>query len=217
MTSSISGINSNDRLAESIASYDASPEAYVERFSRLDMSPYLDRFCELLANRPGATVPRVLDLGCGTGRDMAGFALRGCSVVGVDLSSNLLSRVESASAGGRVQGDLRLLPFSADSFDGAWAMASLVHLPRDGVIQALREAYRVVRPRGFLFLSVPTGTGPEWRDDGHGGRRWFNYFRSTAEVHDVVTEAGLELTELEEGPGVAHGHWINAVCRTKGL
>src|SRR4051812_4841897 len=72
-------------LRETIAAYDQTAHEYAARFSESLLKPYLDHFVELL-NGGG----RVLDAGCGHGRDCAALERLGVSVVGADLSQGLL-------------------------------------------------------------------------------------------------------------------------------
>ena len=66
-----------------------------------------------------------------------------------------------------VVADMRAIPFADASFDGVWASASLLHLPRSELAVALREINRILRSDGLLFASVKTGTHdivwpPQW-------------------------------------------------------
>lgn len=107
----------------------------------------------LAAIAPG---DRVLDAGCGVGMDLA--ALAGATgaagvVVGFDLSADLLDRARTRAAGLHpsvtfVQGDLHRLPFPDDSFDVFWSERVLMYLDRP--LDAMREAWRVLRPGGRL-------------------------------------------------------------------
>jgi ubiquinone/menaquinone biosynthesis C-methylase UbiE len=93
----------------------------------------------------------VLDVGCGQGIDLANFARAGARVTGVDLTPR---HVELANAhlraldlkGTAVPGDAEHLPFPDQSFDRVSSNGVLHHTPNMAV--ALREIYRVLRPRG---------------------------------------------------------------------
>lgn len=197
------------RLAESIASYDARPDEYTTRFARLDTSEYIDTFVKAL---PSSSLPRVLDLGCGSGRDTEALSRRGLQTIGLDISVPMLQRARQAEPVGTfVAGDALSLPIPPSSLDGVWAMASLVHLDTAQTLAALEEVARVLRPSGAAFISVPWGAESEWRPDGGTGRRWFRYFRSTAEVAELLEMAGLTVQWIEDRDGIAAGRWINAL------
>ncbi len=101
---------------------------------------------------------RVLDAGCGTGYLARILAQRGAMVVGVDLSSGLLSmaRQEEARDPLRIayhEGDLADLSFLEDnSFDAAVSNVVLQDVRRYG--DAIAEIFRVLRPGGRFIFSI---------------------------------------------------------------
>lgn len=194
----------DSRLSTTIASYDSLPELYAQRYDKVDMSSYYDFFLELV---PSKSLP-ILDLGCGSGRDCAGFERLDIPVIGLDLSFGMLSTAAQSTRAPLVQADLRCTPFRDESLAGVWACASLVHLDSDDSSLALAEARRVLSPRGALFISVASGRGHGWRRDGHGGRRWFQYQDETA-IRELVETNGFDIARSSTEPGVASGTWIN--------
>ena len=99
---------------------------------------------------------RALDVGCGTGvltRVLAEWPNIG-EVVGVDPSPTFLEKARQLAAGRPSvtfeQADGRKLPFEADSFDVTLFHTTLCHVPNPE--QALIEAFRVLRPRGWLAV-----------------------------------------------------------------
>jgi ubiquinone/menaquinone biosynthesis C-methylase UbiE len=100
----------------------------------------------------------VLEIGCGTGRVLESLASRRHRVrlVGIDWSVALLSiarqRVGRSSI--LVNGDARSLPFDDETFDGCILSAMLTCLPcRADRMRVLRDAFRVTKPGGVLFVS----------------------------------------------------------------
>jgi SAM-dependent methyltransferase len=105
----------------------------------------------------------ILDVGCGTGRDV-GFLLRkGKDAFGVDASKEMLAAAHSALAGSGLSGQGRLfeaeLPdlslFGDGEFDGVLCSAVLMHLAEDKIFDAVYALRRVLRPGGTLLVSVP--------------------------------------------------------------
>lgn len=105
---------------------------------------------------------RVLDLGCGWGRHLTLLEEAGHDVVGVDLSPALLRQVPPTPTGHPRAGarpllaaaDMRALPLADAAFDAVLNIATSlgVFLHDDEALAALREARRVLRPRGRLLL-----------------------------------------------------------------
>jgi SAM-dependent methyltransferase len=96
---------------------------------------------------------RILDAGCGSGRNMADLALRG-TVTGVELASSSLEVARARGLGEVRAGSLEEpLPFADASFDLAVALDVLEHLSDDAL--AWDELARVVAPGGRLVVTVP--------------------------------------------------------------
>lgn len=115
---------------------------------------------------------RVLDAGCGAGRDLRALLRAGLHPTGLELSTKLAELARAYSGCEVVLGDMRDPPFPDRSFDGVWASASLLHLELEEVLPTLVRLRRLLAPRGILFASVKMGIGTELSSDG----RLFTYF-----------------------------------------
>ncbi|WP_330177306.1 methyltransferase domain-containing protein [Streptomyces sp. NBC_01498] len=128
-----------------------------------------DMLITLLDPAPGGAV---LDIGCGVAKPALQLvATRDVHVTGIAISDvEVEQAAERAKAAGRSDvttfrnADVMELPFGDGSFDGAWAIESLLHVPDRG--RALAETARVLRPGGRLVIAdtaeIPP-VGPEGR------------------------------------------------------
>ncbi|MER5767340.1 SAM-dependent methyltransferase [Streptomyces sp. NPDC001985] len=115
-----------------------------------------DMVVDRLAAQPGQ---HLLDIGCGTGRPATRIATRTqARVTGITISAHQLERAQQtarpAGSGTHVDyrfADVMKLPFGDTTFDAAYAIESLMHVP-DRTI-ALTEAARTVRPGGHLVVT----------------------------------------------------------------
>ncbi len=183
-------------------------DADVER--RGAMTPYewqantIDAFATTLSTADARTV---LDLGCGTGQLAERLAGRGLDVTAVDISP---ANVQAARARGveAQMADFASLPFPDDSFDAAFAMNSLIHVPPADLSAVLAEIARVLRP-GALLLSVMWGgqtiEGPvddEWLDPP----RYFSFYTDEAlldlETPGFIMSDFKTIAVSEGGPGM---------------
>lgn len=197
------------RRSSTRAFYDVNCAAYSDATMSLDTSGAIARFAALVT--PGG---RVLDAGCGSGRDLLRLQSAGLDPIGLDISAKLAEIARRNSSLPVVEGDLRHPPFPAASFDGIWAMASLLHLERDETGPALSGLAALLRPRGVLFSSVKRGNGRARDADG----RWFT-FHDEASWTTHLRDAGFEIVEMrcEQGGGGGTGSvtpgWISSLAR----
>lgn len=182
---------------DTVATYDRMAGWFAERHWQTRLEPQMERLLELVP--PGG---RVLDAGCGPGRDCAWLAELGREPIGLDLSAGMLAEAGRRVPGGRfLLGDLRALPMPAASVDGVWMCASLLHLPKREAGAALREARGVMPVGAPLYVGVQEGSGQGWRSDVHGPR-WFSYWQA-GELAAAIAGAGFgvrETTTFAGGP-----------------
>jgi SAM-dependent methyltransferase len=95
---------------------------------------------------------RILDAGCGSGRNMLDLARYG-EVTGIELSDTSVALARERHTGEVLQGSILDMPFTTDSFDLAVCLDVVEHLQDDR--QALSELRRVVAPGGSLLVTVP--------------------------------------------------------------
>jgi ubiquinone/menaquinone biosynthesis C-methylase UbiE len=154
----------------------------------------LERLAQALVARCSAEAS-IVDIGCGTGRDMAWFEQHGLCATGVDLSEGMLAYARRAVRGSLVSADARALPFGNKSFDAVWCCASLLHLPRADAPLALREIRRVLKADAPLMLSMQEGRGDAW-EPGYGTdiERYFVRYGSE-ELEYMLAATGFSVVE----------------------
>lgn len=190
--------------------YEENALDYSRSTSSRSMDDSLVPFSKLVA--PGGSV---IDLGCGSGRDLVSFLRQGFRPVGLDLSRNLAAIAAQISDCPVVIGDLSSTPFADSSFDAAWASASLLHLRLDELPLALLEVARIVRPFGVFFSSVKAGHGSSRDADG----RLFTYYGEN-EWRVRLEEAGFSVLYLriaaQDSSRRDNDKWISCVARRNG-
>lgn len=180
--------------------YDADPRGYSDQTFGADMSEARRRFASLL--RPGA---RVLDLGCGSGRDTVAFRAAGFDVVPVDGSEGMC-RVARENTGS----DVRLLDFAdldyGSEFDGVWACASLLHLPEGEIPGVLAGIRRALVPGGVLHASFKKGCFRGMRDG-----RLYTDMEPDA-LAGILGSAGFRVLEIRMDRDARGTEWVSALA-----
>lgn len=131
---------------------------YIEKRSQ---NPALFQLVESFAK----TIPgkRVIDLGCGPGHDAYHFADLGFKTVGVDYSSEMIKAAKILKQNENPPefrvGDMRQIGdmFPENSFDGAWASASLLHIPHDEAPKVLKGIHKIVKDGGRVYVGLKDG------------------------------------------------------------
>ncbi len=117
---------------------------------------------EMLERLVAPTGRDVLDIGCGGGALARELAARGARVTGVEISEQQLVDARAAEPGQAVRylvGQAQQLPLEDETVDLAVFMRALHHVPADLLPAALREARRVLRSGGAVYVAEPLATG----------------------------------------------------------
>lgn len=121
----------------------------------LVLNPFLDKVRKDIARTlAGQGVKKVVDLGCGTGRQCLFLLEQGIHAVGVDRSPAMLRKAEQDTSPEIEyrQEDLTGTSFKNDSFDAALMSLALHEHPAETIAAVLDEASRIVRPQGFMAI-----------------------------------------------------------------
>jgi len=167
-----------------LASYDASAAGFWQGTRDHDVSQNVEALLEAI----GEPAPlRILDFGCGPGRDLVAFRERGHTPVGLE-GAPAFARMAREHAGAPVwQQDFLALDLPEGVFHGVFANASLFHVPCAALPRVLRELFACLRPGGVLFASNPRGRNEEgWNGERYGA------FHDLERWREFVLAAGFE-------------------------
>ncbi len=191
--------------AATIAYYEDNAESFISSTANVEFGKLQREFADMLPQGG-----RILDLGCGSGRDSLAFIKAGFKVDAVDGS---LAMVEAASAltGLAVEHALfsEYRPHAA--YDGIWACSSLLHVPAAELPDLIGRLASALAVNGVFYLSFKLGD-----HDGMRNGRWFTdldeaSFRCVVEKVPALDVERLDVTS-DVRPGRSGEKWLNAWC-----
>jgi SAM-dependent methyltransferase len=146
--------------------YNRSAEEFWQGTRDHDVSQNIHALLQSIEGEPPF---RILDLGCGPGRDLKAIAELGHVAIGLEGASRLAEMARAYSGSEVWQQDLLKLELPAQVFDGVFANATLFHVPGQELPRVLRELRATLKPRGVLFTSNPRGDNEEGWSRGRYG------------------------------------------------
>ena len=188
-----------DELAETssvtLGHYDEHAESFWRGTKDHDVSQNREALLQHLRGDPPY---RILDFGCGPGRDLKFFKEMGHEAIGLDGAERFVELARSYSGCEIWHQDFLTLKLPAEYFDGIFANASLFHVPSQELPRVLRELWASLKPAGVLFSSNPRGENQEgWSDARYGvyydWERWSELVAAAgfAEITHYYRPAGL--------------------------
>lgn len=164
-----------DYKQETVRAYNQYTSHFSEKYARhfeQHVRPDADLFITHLPARA-----KLLDLGSGPGHHAAYFQHHGLDVICIDLSERMAAACREKGLHAIVM-DIENLLLPEGMFDGIWAYASLLHIPKQNLPRVITKLTRLLKPSGMLGLAVKQGEGErfETREEFPGTQRWFSYY-----------------------------------------
>lgn len=189
-------------MNETIEYYNRNAETFAAGTINADMEEMRQRFLKYVKAKG-----RILDAGCGTGRDSLAFINAGYAVDAFDASeemcryaSDLLKMTVKCMRFEELSGE--------NEYDGIWACASLLHVNAEDLPDVLTRINKLLKPDGVFYASFKSGSGERVKEG-----RYFNDM--TAETcRQLFSESGFRILELFESKDVRPGRseeWVNII------
>lgn len=192
--------------------YDRGAEDFWEGTRHHDVSQNIEALLRHIRVDPPF---RILDFGCGPGRDLKRFAELGHLAIGLEGASRLAEMARSFSGCEVWQQDFLALELPAAGFDGLFANAALFHVPSQELRRVLRQLHATLKPGAVLFTSNPRGDNREGWNQGRYGA-----FHDLAAWRRYLNDAGfVELEHYYRPNGLPREQqpWLASVWRSAAL
>lgn len=174
--------------------YSKGAEQFAEKYSLEEMPQtyidLLDSFIEKVGEG------KVLDAGCGPGRDIEYFEQQGLDAVGIDLSQGMIEHAEENKKGTFHIMDVKHLEFPGDKFAGVWCNTVMHFFPPEEMPEVLDELKRVLKPGGTFYVSFKIGEGTFIRE--RYGSEVKQYLISEEKAREMLEERDLKIEEVNK-------------------
>lgn len=158
---------------DSIGYYDKNSKDFCNRTIDADMRDVYQKFLKYLPKQS-----RVLDAGCGVGRDSRFFLSKGCDVVPFDGSLEMVKMTSNLLGKNALHMLFQNINFVSE-FDAIWANASLLHVPYEKLKEVLQSFHKALLPSGILYASFKYGASVRQEGD----RLFFDMNESSVEPY----------------------------------
>jgi len=185
--------------------YKENPKEYFERTFSLDPSSFLAPVAERLSS--GAMV---LDVGCGSGRDLLWFKNKGFEVIGFERSAGLAELAREHSGVEVIEGDFETYDFSSISADAIISSGSLVHMQHERIADILKNIVQALEKQGIFYVSLKKGEGTKTDDLG----RPFYYWKDE-ELREIFKSLDFKVLDFYQKVSIANSDdvWLGYILR----
>lgn len=193
-------------MDKTIEYYNQNADMFAQGTRLVDFTVVQERFAKMLP-----VGSRILDFGCGSGRDTKYFLEKGYQVAATDGSAELC-RLAGSFTGIKVKEMLFQELDEIGVYDGIWACSSILHLPKQELLPVIRKMCDALKDNGVIYTSFKYGDF-----EGERNGRYFTDF--TEDTFDKFIKVIQELTIEEEWitsdvrPGRGEEKWLNLILR----
>lgn len=194
-----------DYTVSTLEYYNNNPQKYFDRTIKIDMQPSYIRFLALLSQSA-----KILDAGCGVGRDSAYFIAQGFEVTALDASEEMVKLAQQHVKTPVIKKDFFAMDFN-NEFDGVWTCASLLHISKIDLPNIFQKFIQALKRNGVWFISFKYGD-VETIEDG----RLFSRFTIPSFVEFTKQFSQLELLDICRSTSYAQdreNEWLQALVR----
>lgn len=191
---------------ETLEYYNTNATNFVHGTVKVDFQETQERFLKHIPPRG-----RILDFGCGSGRDAKYFHDRGYDVDAVDGSEELC-KLACEYTGLNVRQMLFSDLDAANEYDGIWACASILHLSSSELRDVFLKMITALKNGGFIYTSFKYG-----EYEGMRNGRYFTDFTETTFEKFIADIANVKITDLwiteDVRPGRSDEKWLNLILQ----
>lgn len=193
-------------MDKTLSYYNTNTSSFIESTQSVQMTEAWNRFTSKLS-----PASRILDFGCGSGRDTKYFLEHGFKVDATDGSSELCAAA-SKFTGITVKQVLFQDWKSEPKYNGIWACSSILHLSKSELKQVIGNIKDALQPSGIFYTSFKYGNF-----EGERNGRYFTDLTEASFAELIKEVTGFEIVEewitSDVRPGREEEKWLNVILR----
>lgn len=189
--------------------YEINADAYFAKTVSADPSVFLSPFVLFLPAQP-----QILDIGCGSGRDLLWLKQRGYHPTGLERSASLARLAREKSGCPVIEGDLETFDFSTGEWNAVLMVGSLVHISHNQLLPVLQKMLSGFVSPYTILLTMKAGDGCFHCPDG----RTFFLWKET-EIEAIIRQLNLRTAAFfRNHSAIGNGEtWLGYVLQNKNL
>lgn len=145
-----------EKIKASIEIYNKFAQAYITHTSNKLLQFQLNEFISMLPKKA-----KVLDVGCGAGRDAEYLTEEGLDVLGIDIATQMIKEAKKKKIKVKKK---NILDLKKGDFDGIWCMATLSDIPKSEINTVLTNFHNLLNENGIVYIAVKEGEGEKFEE-----------------------------------------------------
>lgn len=188
----------------SIPYYNTNSKNFIEATFTADMFLFYDEFTQLLPKNAS-----ILDIGCGSGRDSLWFINHGYKVMAHDGAEEMVKHCQLLIGASVIHATFEEF-WTESKFDGLWACASLLHVPREELVSLVNKYATFLKDKGVFFMSFKLREVDHEKD----GRIFTNFTEKS--IEKLIEQCkGLTIVKVIKSVDVREGRedeeWLSVI------
>lgn len=192
-------------MSITIEYYSTNTDNFIENTINVDMKTIQENFIDLLQ-----PLDLILDFGCGSGRDTKYFLTKGFHVEAIDGCKELCKKASNFT--GLNVKHLNFYDFhEINKYNGIWACASLLHIPKKDIPIILRNIEISLKINGIFYCSFKKGNF-----EGIRNKRYFSDFENEELISLIQNTTNLRLIKIwntMDARPEKKENWINSLWK----
>lgn len=176
-----------------IKGYNKCAKDYLENRDLFKNIKYLNDLTSRLPNKA-----KILDLGCGSGIPIDRYLLeKDFEVTGVDISEEQINLAKkNLPKGDFFVGDMLEIDFPNNSFDATVSFYAIFHLPREEHASVLKNIFSILKPGGYLLVTMGLSDWEGTEKDFHGVKMFWSHYGREKNL-ELIKSSGFNIINEE--------------------